>query len=68
MALASNEINLYVVLATNPLLVRGANRSHLSFDNPVYRQRRISLGPIPSTSIGTLSINHLSIPKTGHRP
>ena len=24
---ASNETNLYVVLATNPLLVRGANRS-----------------------------------------
>ena len=34
---ASCEINLYVVLATNPLLVREANRSHFPYDNPVYR-------------------------------
>ena len=34
---ASYEINLYVVLATNPLLSREANRSHPSFDNLAYR-------------------------------
>ena len=35
---ASYEINLYVVLATNPLLVREANGSHSSsFDNRAYR-------------------------------
>ena len=31
--MASYEINLYVVLATNPPLVRGANETHPSFDN-----------------------------------
>ena len=37
---ASFEINLYMMLATNALLVRGANRSYLPFDNP-------SISPMP---------------------
>ena len=38
--LASYEINLYlyVVLATNPLLVEEANRSHPYFDNSAVLQ------------------------------
>ena len=33
-SLAGDEIHLYVVLATNLLLVRRAKRSHPSYDNP----------------------------------
>ena len=66
-SMASYEINLYVVLATNPLLVEK------SIDLILLRQPSISPTPdffktYPLTSIGTPSNNNLSMPKTGHRP
>ena len=45
---ASNETNLYVVLATNPLLVRGANRS--------LKSTQIDASPALSTTLEALAL------------
>ena len=44
---ANSDSNLYVVLAINPLFVKGVNRSHTSSDNPAYRQQSANIHIIP---------------------
>ena len=62
---ASHEIYLYVVLATNALLVRGAHRSYPSFETH-------SISPMPDFLVLFLHANwypidRLLMAKTGHR-